>query len=422
MEYKTLKKLFHMYGWQNIDIEYNMRLNSYSSYVTDFAIHPIQDEKQQRGIEYPLFFVLNRSLGINLEKVLKNSDRIKQLSSALPKVANEAYIKHLLINELQSTNEIENIKSTKKEIAASLNKTKGENKRFDGLVNQYIMIENDDVEINTITDIRHIFDSIVACEILEKDLPDGNLFRKNSIGVYDNSKSKWVHRNEFNEPEIYEYLTILLSFIKDYEAPSIYKILASHYMFEYIHPFYDGNGRVGRYILAKLLNDNLDSFTALTFSYVVNHNKNKYYKAFQEASDYFNKGEITNFIDEMMQLLIEGQNNILETFENNTDIITRLTQSLNEQALNKYNLNVLFILLQDKIFGSKYSRMSIKEVKNIVGYSRNKVNEVINKYENKLIKLKSNPVVYEVKDSYVQELLTMYHTTNQIYKQTNTHH
>lgn len=171
-----------------------------------------------------------------------------------------------------------------------------------------------------------------------------------------------------------------------------------------------------------MLNDDLDSFTALTFSYVVNHNKNKYYKAFQEASDYFNKGEITNFIDDMMQLLIEGQNNIIETFENNTDIITRLTQSLNEQALNKYDLNVLFILLQDKIFGSKYSRISIKEVKNIVGYSRNKVNKVINKYENKLIKLKSNPVVYEVKDSYVQELLTMHHTTKQIYKQTNTHH
>lgn len=67
----------------------------------------------------------------------------------MPKVANEAYIKYLLITELQSTNEIENIKSTKKEIAASLNKTKGENKHFDGLVNQYIMIENDDVEINT---------------------------------------------------------------------------------------------------------------------------------------------------------------------------------------------------------------------------------------------------------------------------------
>lgn len=58
---------------------------------------------------------------------------------------------------------------------------------------------------------------------------------------------------------------MLISFIKHYEAPAIYKILASHYMFEYIHPFYDGNGRVGRYILAKLLNDNLDSFLTLTF-------------------------------------------------------------------------------------------------------------------------------------------------------------
>ena len=51
------------------------------------------------------------------------------------------------------------------------------------------MIENDDVEINSITDIRNIFDLIVPSEILEKDLPDGNLFRKNSIGVYDNAKS-----------------------------------------------------------------------------------------------------------------------------------------------------------------------------------------------------------------------------------------
>ncbi|MCI2775189.1 Fic family protein [Staphylococcus petrasii] len=407
MEYKSLKKLFHMYGWDSIETEYNMRLNSYSSYVTDFIIHPIQDEKQRIEIKYPLFFVINRALCIRLEKVLKNSDRIKQLSSSLPKIANDSYIKHLLINELQSTNETENVKSTKKEIAASLNKTKGENKRFDGLVNQYIMLENGNVSFNSVSDIRKIFDSIVSSEIKETDLPDGNLFRKNSIGVYDNSKSKWVHRNEFNEPEIFEYLTMLISFIKYYEAPAIYKILASHYMFEYIHPFYDGNGRVGRYILAKLLNDNLDSFTALTFSYVVNNNKNKYYKSFEEASDYFNKGELTNFIDEMMQLLIEGQNNIIETFENNIKIITRLAKSLDQQTLNKYDLDVLFVLLQDKVFGSKYSRISIKEVKDIVGYSRNKVNEVISKYEDKLVKLKSNPVVFEVKDSYVEELLSI---------------
>ena len=94
-----------------------------------------------------------------------------------------------------------------------------------------------------------------------------------------------------------------------------------------------------------------------------NHNKNKYYKAFQEASDYFNKGEITNFIDDMMQLLIEGQNNIIETFENNTEIIKRLAQALDQQGLNKYDSDVLFILLQDKILEVNILELLLKESK-----------------------------------------------------------
>lgn len=40
-------KAFHIYGWDSIETEYNMRLNSYSSYVTDFIIHPIQDENKE---------------------------------------------------------------------------------------------------------------------------------------------------------------------------------------------------------------------------------------------------------------------------------------------------------------------------------------------------------------------------------------
>ena len=35
MDYKPLKKLFHMYGWDSIETEYEMRKNSYASYVTD---------------------------------------------------------------------------------------------------------------------------------------------------------------------------------------------------------------------------------------------------------------------------------------------------------------------------------------------------------------------------------------------------
>lgn len=406
MNYKPLKTIFHMYGWQNVETEYEMRKNSFSSYLININIHPIQNEEQKTEICYPLFFVLTKELVSNLEKVLTNSEKIKQLSSKLPGVANDSYINHLLINELQSTNETENIRSTKEEIAESINKTKGYNKRFDGLVNQYLMIENGNIEINSISDIRKIFDSIVSGEIKENDLPDGDLFRRRGIGVYDESKNKWVHRNEYTEPELFEYLTLMLEFVKYFDAPQVYKIMASHFIFEYLHPFYDGNGRVGRYIIAKMLNDSLDPFTALTFSYTVNNNKSKYYKAFENTSNYYNKGELTNFIKEMLDLLLKGQNNILENFEKNNSILDKLGIALTNVAKNRYDFDILFVLLQDKVFGSKYSRISLKKMQEVTNFSRNKINEVIKEYETKLTKLKSNPVVYEIDDKFIEELLS----------------
>jgi len=165
MDYKSLKTLFHMHGITRMEAEYEQRKRSHGAFLTDIVIHPIQGEVQQREARYPLFFLITKELVIKLERVLKNSAKIQQLSSSQPEIANKAYIKYLLINELQSTNEAENIKSTNKEIAAALNNTKNTNKRFDGLVNLYIMLKNKEIEINTIGDIRRIFDTLVSNEV-----------------------------------------------------------------------------------------------------------------------------------------------------------------------------------------------------------------------------------------------------------------
>ena len=124
-------------------------------------------------------------------------------------------------------------------------------------------------------------------------MPDGINFRTKRVGVLNYSKSKWVHVNEYGEYEIIEFLNKILSFNQYFEAPYLFKLIVIHYLFEYLHPFYDGNGRVGRFIMAKMLSDELDEVTALTFSYTVNRNKNKYDKAFEVTSNYFNKGELT---------------------------------------------------------------------------------------------------------------------------------
>lgn len=395
-----------MFGKENMESEYEMRKRHFSSYVTNIYINPIQDGKQLLNVKYPLFFSMNKNIVKKHERILLNSSKIKQLSSNQPGIATNAYLNKLLINELQSTNEIENIRSTKKEIAEVLNNKSTKNKRFSGLVTQYLMIHYGKFELNTVSDIRNIYDEIVSNEIKKDEQPDGMMFRTESIGVFDNSNNKWIHRNEYSESEIIEFLTKFIDFTKNFDSSELVKIMASHYMFEYLHPFYDGNGRIGRYLIARMLNDMLDPFTALSFSHSVNNNKSKYYKAFKDTSNFLNKGELTTFIDEMLSILIEGQENIIDTFEDNVKMISKIKNTLNAKNFDKYESKILYILLQDKVFGSKYSRLSLKELQDISGFSRGKINDVIMEHEEKLIKLKSKPVIYEVSDKFMYELLS----------------
>lgn len=383
--------------------EYQMRLHSYSTYITHVEIQPIQDGKQLSHVNYPLFFNVNRLLSDKLNQFYGLSKNISKLAMDTSDFANKAFIKQLLIEELQSTNEIENVESTKNEIADALN---GKRNRFKSLVNQYLSMQEQQLELTHVSDIRNIFDNLVSDEIKEDDMPDGHMFRNKGIGVFNQGKGKWTHRNEYKEPEIYEYLTRILSFINNFDAPEILKIMASHYMFEYLHPFYDGNGRVGRYLVAHLLNNHSDPFTALTFSSIVNRNKNKYYKAFENTSNFYNMGELTQFINDMLQLLVEGQEQIKEKFQENISLLSILEQKLADRVSNKTEARVLYILLQDKVFGSPLTRITLKELSEFTRISRMKVDRVINNFEPQLNKLKSNPVVYELKDEFIESLLS----------------
>ncbi|MEB7434214.1 Fic family protein [Staphylococcus pasteuri] len=407
MAYKTLKTIFHMSDEQNFEKEYQQRLNNFTTYVTDIEINPIRKQIQIKSMMFPLFFCPTKTIIIKAEKILINSSEINKLINSQPIVATTSYLKKLLINEMQSTNEKENVRSTKKELADALNNNNlKSNKRFRGLVYQYsLLLSDEDFTLNEISDFRKAYDLLLSNEIADEDLPDGLMFRKQGVGVRDTSKEKWVHRNEYSEYEIVDFLNKMLNFISHYEAPVLLKILASHFMFEYLHPFYDGNGRLGRYIIAKLLKDNLEHVTALTFSYAVNRNKNKYDKAFASTSHFLNKGEMTYFIDVMLDLIIEGQKTAIEQFKENIAMIETLYGRLENLNLKEHEKNVLFILLQDKVFGNEYTRISLRELVEFLPFGRKKLDSIIKKHEDKLHKVKQRPTVYEVKDEFISDLM-----------------
>lgn len=407
MAYKTLKTIFHMSDEQNFEKEYQQRLNNFTTYVTDIEINPIRKQIQIKSMMFPLFFCPTKTIIIKAEKILINSSEINKLINSQQIVATTSYLKKLLINEMQSTNEKENVRSTKKELADALNNNNlKSNKRFRGLVYQYsLLLSDEDFTLNEISDFRKAYDLLLSNEIADEDLPDGLMFRKQGVGVRDTSKEKWVHRNEYSEYEIVDFLNKMLNFISHYEAPVLLKILASHFMFEYLHPFYDGNGRLGRYIIAKLLKDNLEHVTALTFSYAVNRNKNKYDKAFASTSHFLNKGEMTYFIDVMLDLIIEGQKTAIEQFKENIAMIETLYGRLENLNLKEHEKNVLFILLQDKVFGNEYTRISLRELVEFLPFGRKKLDSIIKKHEDKLHKVKQRPTVYEVKDEFISDLM-----------------
>lgn len=401
MSYRTLKSIFHEYNESKMKEEYYKRFNSLASFNTNINITPMENGKKVVNKKYPLFFMVTKNLSKKQELISVNSRRIDRALNSVPYIVREQYFNDLLIDELQSTNEIENVFSTKKEIAHALNNKSSDFLKFRGLVDQYKEIElSQKIRISSVRDIREIYDKLVSREINEQDKLDGDLFRKNFVGVHDGSTNKYIHVGLEPETKIIEYIGEMLTFLKYFDAPQPFKIMASHYLFEYIHPFYDGNGRVGRFIIAKLLSDYYDKYTALTFSYVININKSKYYKAFMTASNHLNCGDLTGFIEIMLDLLIVGQDRILDDLIPKMDATEKLTIYL-ANHYKKVDYEFLYLLSMDKLFSNKRNRLSLLDIENILGVGRVKINNTIKKYNQYLVKVKSRPTIYEISDEFL---------------------
>lgn len=186
-------------------------------------------------------------------------------------------MRKILIDEAKQTNDIENVYSTRKELEERLEEVSQPNyrskldKRFEGLVNKYLMLmKGNDIPLSTCQDIRNIFDELVSTEIKKdnpNNLPDGQIFRKDGVDVTAASGTqKVIHRGLHPEAKIIEYVSKGISLLQNVNINPFVRISIFHYLFGYIHPFYDGNGRVNRFISSYLLSKELHISVALALS------------------------------------------------------------------------------------------------------------------------------------------------------------
>lgn len=120
---------------------------------------------------------------------------------------------------------------------------------------------------------------------------------------------------------------------KDQISQALLRASIAHLFFESIHPFEDGNGRIGRAIAEFTLSHTLQSPVLLSISNTIEKNKKQYYDALKKAQSSL---EITDWIIYFSSVILDAQKNAKELVEftlKKAKFFDRYKDQLNEREL-----------------------------------------------------------------------------------------
>lgn len=364
--YDSLLKIFYS-DTENYNRIYESRYNSDVAVRLDFTIH----QNKAFFIETPELL----KIIISIQKLDKD---IQAFVGYLPNLSITQFTKRCLIDEIVLSNNIEGVHSTRKEIDSVLTDLEKSDtkKRFKGLVNKYIMLmSNDTIAIESAKDIRNIYDEIALPEVIEDDpsnFPDGEIFRKNSVSVLSPT-GKEIHKGLLPENKIIEAMNNAIDILNDNRIVDLLRVALFHYLFGYIHPFYDGNGRTSRFISSYLLSKQLEPLIGYRISYTIQENIKEYYDAFKTCNDPRNKGDLTPFLYMFTNIVYKSMYQLAQALSNRVSAMNLYLKAipLLPEGTNQKLSNVYDYLVQATLFAEH--GISTKELIENTGESRNTI-------------------------------------------------
>ena len=378
MNYELLSSLYYK-SKNEYEQEYNNRFHSIASKRLNISIE-----------ENQCFYILTEEVVNKLYNVMVLNQKLDKLTSEIPGIALQQYIKKCLIDEIVLTNEIEGVVSTRKDINEILENVEDKNKRLTGLVNKYLnLCSEENIDIITCNDVRNIYNDLLWEEISEDDklnLPDGVYFRKEGVDVLSPFK-KVIHKGVMPEEKINLMMTQALNILNDRDIIPILRIAIFHYLFGYIHPFYDGNGRTSRFISSYLLSKELNTLTGFGLSYAIKENISQYYKGFKTVNEKKNKGDLTPFIILFLDILSKELESLNNSVIKRINIINRYSKVIEVmEKKDKQKQNIIFVIFQETLFGE--AGIDVSSLVEFTETSKYKVTQVLKEYDDMLIKNK----------------------------------
>ena len=348
MGYTTLSDLYYK-DTAAYEEQYQARYNSEYTVHLDFDVAGHQ-----------AFFVQTPEVYSILTDILRMNKAVSNLCTALPGAAIKQFSRRCLIDEIVLTNSIEGVRSTRKEISDILDEleTKSKGQRFYGLVKKYNMLMvKEELPLASCQDIRDIYDELALAEVMEEEpenIPDGSIFRKNSVSIYSPSQ-KEIHKGLYPEETIIHAMEQALAFLNNDSCEVLFRIGVFHYLLEYIHPFYDGNGRLGRFICSYLLSQELEPVTGYRISYTIKEYIKDYYRAFSTCNNPLNRGDLTPFLHMFLKIVQISVEKLKTSLQQGFTQLNRCVQKIPELMTQSDNaLEELYhLLIQAALFSER---------------------------------------------------------------------
>jgi len=184
--------------------------------------------------------------------------------------------------------------------------------------------------------------------------------------------------------ELPKLITDLDLFLNNDELkiPYLIKIAIAHYQFETIHPFLDGNGRIGRLLITLyLVSAGILEKPLLYLSEFFEKNKGLYY---DNLTFVRTKNDITQWIRFFLTGIIQTAENSVETLRKIMDLKSRIEK---EEIVSLGKRSQQGMNLFHKLF--KNPVVSVKTVQSLTGLSQKAANDLVNVFVERKILLET---------------------------------
>lgn len=170
-------------------------------------------------------------------------------------------------------------------------------------------------------------DLLKAHSLMMQDLVSNNgKYRNEGVGIFDGNQVVHLAPPADRVPLL---MADLFNWLKTSDVHPLIKSCVFHYEFEFIHPFQDGNGRMGRLWQTVILKEWKEVFAWIPVESLIKENQSEYYNALNSSDK---EADSSSFIEFMLSLLLKTIEEIIET-EKKVTVKVSVKVTVNQQKI-----------------------------------------------------------------------------------------